>query len=163
MKSVLNQGSTFSFYLPLLENLASENGQEDHSIRNENGKKLIDLSGKKILVAEDDSANYLFIESFLKRTKSQVIWAKDGEQLLEIFKSEPGVDLILMDLRMPLLNGIDTTRIIRTTHPDLPIIALTAYAFADDREKSIEAGCNDYLTKPVKLEELSETLIKYLQ
>ena len=163
MESVINQGSTFSFYLPLLENLASENDSENHSSGSWNRKKVIDLSGKIILVAEDDSANYLFIESFLKRTNSKVIWAKDGEQLIEIFKSEPAIDLILMDLRMPVLNGIDATRIIRNTHPDLPVIALTAYAFADDREKSIEAGCNDYLAKPVKLEELSETLTKYLR
>jgi len=163
MESVLNQGSTFHFHLPIQENLISENKSENISPGSVIEKKVIDLSGKKILVAEDDSANYLFIESFLKRTKSKVIWAKDGEQLLEIIKSEPEVDLILMDLRMPLLNGIDATRIIRNTHPDLPVIALTAYAFADDREKSIAAGCNDYLAKPVKLVELSETLAKYLQ
>ncbi len=162
MESGLNQGSTFSFYLPLLENHPAKSENSDPFTTKENGKKVIDLSGKKILVAEDDSANYLFIESFLKRTRSQVIWAKDGEQLLEIFNTEPGVDLILMDLRMPIINGIDATKIIRSTHPDLPVIALTAYAFADDREKSIQAGCNDYLSKPVNIDELTEALRKYL-
>jgi CheY-like chemotaxis protein len=132
--------------------------------RNRSGKsnKVLDLSGKKILIAEDDSANYLFIESFLKRTKSQVIWARDGEQLIELFREDPSVDLILMDLRMPVLNGIDATKKIRKINSDLPVIALTAYAFADDRERSLQAGCNDYLSKPVKLEELQATLMKYL-
>ena len=80
-----------------------------------------------------------------------------------MYKAEPSVDLILMDIRMPVLNGIEATRIIRKTDVDLPVIALTAYAFADDRERSIEAGCTDYLAKPVKIDELSETLEKYLR
>lgn len=162
MESALNQGSTFFFNQALIENLATGQESENQFSDGENDKRVIDLSGKIILVAEDDSANYLFIESYLKRTNSKVIWAKDGEQLLEIFKSEPAIDLILMDLRMPVLNGIEATRIIRNTHPDLPVIALTAHAFSDDREKSIQAGCNDFLAKPVKIEELSETLTKYL-
>ena len=116
----------------------------------------------KILIAEDDSANYLFIESFLKRTNSQVLWARDGKQLIELYQADPSVDIILMDLRMPVLNGIEATKIIRESNPDIPVIALTAYAFADDREKSLEAGCNDYLSKPVKLEELGDTLSRYL-
>ena len=61
------------------------------------------------------------------------------------------------------MNGIDATKIIRKSNPDLPVIALTAYAFADDREKSIQAGCNDYLAKPVKIDELVDTLSKYLK
>jgi len=117
----------------------------------------------KILIAEDDSANYLFIESYLKRTRSEILWARDGKQLLEIFQAEPDLDLILMDLRMPNLNGIDATRLIRETNESIPVIALTAYAFEDDIQKSVEAGCNDYLSKPVKIEQLSETLIKYLK
>lgn len=161
MESVLNQGSTFHFDLPLLNKHGKEpgNGEKKESRKG----KTIDLSGRTILIAEDDSANYLFIESFLKRTNSQVIWARDGEQLLEMYKAEPSVDLILMDIRMPVLNGIEATRIIRKTDVDLPVIALTAYAFADDRERSIEAGCTDYLAKPVKIDELSETLEKYLR
>jgi PAS domain S-box-containing protein len=163
MESVLNQGSTFYFYLPLLINLGCEieTDAEVRSVVKEND--VIDLSGKKILVAEDDSANYLFIESYLKRTNCQVAWAKDGEQLLEIYKADPSYDLILMDLRMPILTGIEATKIIRKTDRKIPVIALTAYAFTDDREQSLQVGCNDYLAKPVKIEELSGTLRKFLK
>jgi signal transduction histidine kinase len=163
LDSDLNQGSTFYFYLPLLENRVREPQISGSRRPGSKEGKAIDLFGKKILIAEDDPANYLFIESYLKGTRSEVTWAKDGEQLLEIFRDDPDFDLVLMDLRMPLLNGFEATKIIRKTHPDLPVIALTAYAFADDREKSFQAGCNDYLAKPVKLEELTETLMKYLK
>ena len=169
MESVLNHGSTFSFYLPRLGN-SEEHGAGPGSGRETGtapGREMpdlsIDLSGKKIVIAEDDSANYLYIESFLKRSNSDVIWAKDGNQLIEIFRSEPSLDMILMDIRMPALNGLEATRIIRRTNETIPVIALTAYAFADDREKSLEAGCNDFLAKPVKIEELSKTIARYLK
>ncbi len=160
MESVINQGSTFYFYLPLLKESKTSSSRATAS--KDKQKDPIDLSGKKILIAEDDSSNYLFLESFLKRTNSRIIWAKDGEKLLEILRTEPDIDLILMDLRMPVLNGIDATRRIRKTNPDVPVVALTAYVFQDDQEKSIQAGCNDYLSKPVKIEELTAILRKYL-
>jgi PAS domain S-box-containing protein len=161
MESVLNQGSTFYFSLPLMSNQGRDS--QDYATGDKKKDLNIDLSGTKILVAEDDSANYLFLESFLKRTNSEVKWARDGEQVLEMYRADPSVDLILMDLRMPVLSGIEATRIIRESNTELPVIALTAYAFADDRKRSIEAGCTDYLAKPVKIEELSETLEKYLK
>ncbi len=162
MESSLYQGSTFSFSLPLLKNLAQRADAVNGTLSGHSDNKILDLSGKKILIAEDDSANYLFLESFLKRTNSQIFWARDGGQLLEMYRADPSIDLILMDLRMPVMNGIDATKIIRESNTDLPVIALTAYAFADDREKCLQAGCNDYLAKPVKIEELTQTLSKYL-
>ncbi|MEE9460573.1 MAG: response regulator, partial [Bacteroidales bacterium] len=72
-------------------------------------------------------------------------------------------DMILMDLKMPDINGIDATRTIRKTNQQIPVIALTAYAFADDKENSIKAGCNAYLSKPVKIEQLSKILSSYLK
>jgi PAS domain S-box-containing protein len=163
MESVLQHGSTFSLYLPILKNYGSRPESKKGDPSGEKGTGPIDLSGKKIVIAEDDGANYLYLESFLKRANSQVIWAKDGVQLIEIFRTEPSLDLILMDLKMPVLNGLEATRIIRKTNRDIPVIALTAYAFADDMEKSIQAGCSDFLSKPVKIEELAATLSKYLK
>ena len=122
-----------------------------------------DLVDKLILVAEDDSSNYLFIESFLKQTNARVLWARDGIQALELFRSNNDIDLILMDIRMPNMNGIEATREIRRIDNKVPVIALTAYAFTNDREKSLEAGCNEYLSKPVRLETLIKTLNKYLR
>ncbi len=123
----------------------------------------MDLTGRKILIAEDDSANYLFIESCLKNTNATLLWARDGREALDIFKADPSLDLILMDLKMPDINGIDATRTIRETNKEIPVIALTAYAFADDKENSIKAGCNEYLSKPVKIEQLSRILSAYIK
>ena len=162
MESDEGRGSNFSFSIQLHENRKGEMGKGEPDIEEKKEASVIDLKGKKIIIAEDDSANYLFLESFLKRTRSDIYWARDGDQLLELLQSENEPDLILMDIRMPNKNGIEATRIIRKTHKDIPVIALTAYAFADDREKSIEAGCNDYLAKPVKIDQLSEILRKYL-
>jgi PAS domain S-box-containing protein len=164
IESEENQGSTFYFTLPMLENKTSDKSIKQ--VQASSGKKageIMDLSGRKILIAEDDSANYLFIESFLKRTNATLLWARDGKETLDIFRADPSLDMILMDLKMPDINGIDATRAIRKTNQKIPVIAITAYAFADDKENSIKAGCNAYLSKPVKIEQLSQILSTYLQ
>jgi PAS domain S-box-containing protein len=157
------QGSTFSFIFPV-KDIKSKLADESPSfLAEEPTIKIPDLNNKKILVAEDDSSNYLFIESFLKRSGANILWARDGMQALEIFKAEHDIDLIIMDIRMPNLDGIEATGKIRKIDTKIPIIALTAYAFTNDQKKSLQAGCNDYLSKPVKLDILSETLNKFLK
>jgi PAS domain S-box-containing protein len=164
IKSEEHQGSTFYFTLPLLENEASDKtGKKVQASSAKKIDKIMDLTGRKILIAEDDSANYLFIESFLKQTNAEILWARDGKEALDIFKADPSLDMILMDLKMPDVNGIEATRTIRKTNHQIPVIALTAYAFADDRENSLNAGCNAYLSKPVKIEQLSKILSSYLK
>jgi PAS domain S-box-containing protein len=166
MESKEQQGSTFYFTLPVLRKVPKgtkdRNNYPAGKINATNTGEVIDLTGKKILIAEDDIANFFFIESFLKQTKAAILWAKDGKEALDVFRTEPSLDMILMDLKMPYLNGIDATRTIRKTNRDIPVIALTAYAFADDRENSIKAGCTAYLSKPLKIEELTEILSSYL-
>ncbi len=81
---------------------------------------------------------------------------------MDIHAERDDLDLILMDIRLPEMNGLQATKKIRSTNQDIPIIALTAFAFADDREKSMEAGCTEHLSKPVKIEELKRVLQKYL-
>ncbi len=164
MKSEEHQGSTFYFTLPMLENKSSDQPDDKVQVSSEERKeKVIDLKGRKILIVEDDSANYLFIESYLKQTNADILWARDGKEAIDIFKDDSSLDMILMDLKMPEMNGIDATRTIRKTNKDIPVIALTAYAFADDKENSIKAGCNAYLSKPVKIEQLSNILSTYLK
>jgi len=164
IKSEEHQGSTFYFTLPMLENKASDKpGKKVQASSAKKIEKIMDLTGRKILIAEDDSANYLFLESFLKQTNADILWARDGKEVLDIFKADSSLDMILMDLKMPDINGIDATRTIRKTNQQIPVIALTAYAFADDKENSIKAGCNAYLTKPVKIEQLSKILSSYLK
>jgi CheY-like chemotaxis protein len=122
----------------------------------------LNLENRKILVAEDDPSNYLFIESLLGKCKAKLAWARDGKQAVEIYRNSEDFDLILMDIRMPVMNGLKATEKIRSKDQKIPIIALTAFAFADDQVKSAEAGCNEHLTKPVRIEDLKYVLHKYL-
>lgn len=102
---------------------------------------------KQILVAEDNASNYKLIQFILSR-QYRVIHANDGHEAIELYK-ELRPDLILMDISMPGMDGYMATEEIRKISPDVPIIGLTAYAYATDREKGMECGMNEYLTKPV--------------
>ncbi len=119
-------------------------------------------TGKKVLIAEDDHSNYYFLYEALKDSGVEILWSKDGEETLELFRDNPDLDLVLMDVNMPLLNGYECTRIIKQERPDLPVIAQTAYAMWGEREISRKAGCDDYLSKPIKVNELLDTLAKHI-
>ena len=116
--------------------------------------------GIPILIAEDEESNFLLLKTILKK-HCNILHAKTGVELLEIYK-EQHADLILLDIKMPEMDGLEATRIIRKVSQEIPIIALTAFAFDDDRVKALEAGCNDYLTKPLSAPLLKETIAKYL-
>lgn len=116
----------------------------------------------KILIAEDVESNYLYLSAVLSKIKALIFWAKNGKEAIDIFEKEAGIDLILMDLQMPEMNGYEATKIIKNTNPELPIIAQTAFAMSDDREKALEAGCDDYLAKPIKSKDLLHIVGKYI-
>ncbi|KPK87346.1 MAG: hypothetical protein AMS27_02595 [Bacteroides sp. SM23_62_1] len=160
VESKKDHGSTFYITLKISEENESLILKEK-KIRKTAVEKL-DLSNKRILIAEDDGSNYLFLESLLRNTNADLIWAKNGVLALEIFRSNPQLDLIIMDIRMPEMNGLLATEEIRKTNKSIPIIALTAFAFTDDREKSLKSGCNEHISKPIKAEDLKLTLKKYL-
>ena len=113
-----------------------------------------------ILIAEDLDSNFLFLKIVLSK-KYDIIWAKNGEEAIEMFQKEHP-DLILMDVKMPGMDGLEATRIIRRTSPDIPIVIQTANAFESDHIKAKEAGCNDVLTKPIKVTHLINTVAKHL-
>ena len=114
---------------------------------------------KKILVAEDTESNYLLL-SIILRKEYEVYRAHDGQEAIEKFEGcRP--DMILMDMKMPNLNGLDATKIIRELSPGIPIIALTANAYDSDRDKAFEAGCDDYMAKPIMAPALREMIEKY--
>jgi PAS domain S-box-containing protein len=119
-------------------------------------------AGKKVLIAEDDHSNYHFLFEALKDTGVEILWSMDGEETLKLFRENSDLDLILMDINMPLMNGYDCTRIIKKERPELPVIAQTAYAMSGEREVAREAGCDNYLSKPIKVVELLDTLAKHL-
>jgi CheY-like chemotaxis protein len=114
------------------------------------------FQGKKIMVVDDDMRNVFAITKVLKGKGMEVVKAVNGQMALEVLEKEPDVDLILMDIMMPVMDGYETTRKIRESrkYEKLPIIALTAKAMKEDRQKCIEAGASDYMSKPVNIEKL---------
>lgn len=159
VESKENVGTTFYFTTPYKkgDQQASIPAQKIVSVPspvNAEGKR------KKILVAEDIDSNYLLIKASIGK-RFDLSHAKNGQQAVELFRTE-NPDLILMDIKMPVMDGYDSTRAIRKSSPDIPIIALTAFAFESDKEKALDAGCNDYVTKPVSLTSLNQLLNKYL-
>ncbi|WP_421919076.1 response regulator [Marinifilum sp.] len=118
-------------------------------------------SDKTILIAEDVESNYLFLEEVLASTGAHIIWATNGQNAIDIF-TQNNIDLILMDIQMPLLNGFDATRAIKKMNSKIPVISQTAYAMAEDRGKSIAAGCDDYISKPISSKKLLKLINKYL-
>lgn len=119
------------------------------------------FNGTTIMIAEDTPYNYEYLYSILQKTGASIIWAKDGIDVLKHFKNSK-VDIILMDIQLPEINGYEATAQIRKSHPDLPIIAQTAYAMAEDRQKCLEAGCNEVLVKPIRMDDVLTTVAKYL-
>ncbi|MGK0411929.1 MAG: CheY-like chemotaxis protein [Polaribacter sp.] len=114
----------------------------------------------KILIAEDDYVSYLYISTILKNIAKELIHAKTGVEVIELCKKHPDIDVILMDIKMPILNGYEATKKIREFNTDIIIIAQTAYALSGDNKKAIDAGCNDYITKPINKEILFQVLDK---
>ena len=113
-----------------------------------------------ILIAEDEESNFLLLQTILKR-QCKVLHAMTGKELLEIYKKEHA-DLILMDIKMPEMNGIDALKEIRKFDKDIPIIMQSAYAFENVMESARQAGSNGFITKPINIKELKATLSSFL-
>lgn len=156
VESSPGQGSIFMFTLPYTYALSPPIKNKLHAT---NGK--YDWSKKSILVVEDVASNYLLLESAFRKTGAKVYWAKDGFEALE-YCIETRPDVILMDIQLPNLNGYEVTKEILKIHPTIPIIAQTAYAFNDEKEKILEAGCVDCLTKPIISKILYETVNRHI-
>jgi len=116
---------------------------------------------KKILIVEDDFASELMLEMMIEDFCKFPLIAIDGLEAVRLCKENPDIDFVLMDIKLPELNGYDATKRIREFNKDIVIIAQTSYAFPDDREKAITAGCNDYISKPYSQNDLLELLKKW--
>lgn len=115
-----------------------------------------------ILVAEDDDSNFKLIKAIIGK-KCEILWAKNGLEIVELFKNNSDkAEAILMDIKMPDMNGLDATEIIRKENKELPIIMQTAYAFSSDRDKAMERGASEVLVKPITLSALRTCLSRYL-
>ena len=161
LESEYSKGSTFSFelLLPCEQERLSDSEEQD----SENSDEQTAFTNKKVLIAEDNPINMQYVQTAIDMLSKdiQVIKAKDGKEAYRLFlKQNP--DLILMDIRMPHLDGYQATAMIRSHNEDIPIIAMTAKALEEDKENALAAGMNEYITKPVSLERLNEVLKKHL-
>lgn len=156
--SSLKVGTTFYFTLPYLKSVKIETKND---INQESVSSFL-WKDKTILVVEDDDQSYYFLKELLKRTGATIIRAANGIEALEICRSDMKLDLVLMDIQMPKISGYEATREIKRIRKILPVIAQTAYAMAGDREKSIKAGCDDYIAKPLNIESLLPKINQFI-
>lgn len=107
-------------------------------------------NNRLVLITEDEEVNFFYLKTLLKKTEARVIRAKNGKEAVDIIADHKGeIDLILMDINMPIMDGYEAMRIIKSRHPEIPIIAQTAYTLNNDRHKCLKAGFNDYIAKPI--------------
>jgi PAS domain S-box-containing protein len=158
VRSKLHEGSEFSFQL----DFGYRDKKTETSITNEEEEELISLEGVRILIVEDNDMNQFLAENLLTSHKAIVEIAVDGlDALYKIDEKE--YDLILMDIQMPRMDGYEATRRIREFNTDIPVIAMTAHAMVDEKNKCLEAGMNTYITKPLKAEKLISTISSVLK
>lgn len=115
-----------------------------------------------VLIAEDDEANMFYLHTLLEKAEMKVFIAANGREAVDFCKVHPEIKLVLMDIRMPEMDGFEATKKIKTFRQELPIIAVTAYALHDDEQKARDAGCDDYIAKPLNKIVLFEKMRQYL-
>jgi CheY-like chemotaxis protein len=118
--------------------------------------------GKTILIVEDEAVNQYFFEKSLKKTRANLFFVKNGSDALSMFKENSEIDLVLMDVRLPGIDGIDTMAQIKQINPEIPIIIQTASVLPSIYESAFENGCNEFVTKPINMDTLLIILKKYL-
>lgn len=123
---------------------------------------LTNNSNKIVLIVEDIVSNHLLIERSLDKLGLRTIWANNGVEAVNICTEISSINLVLMDLRLPIMDGYEASKQIRALRPDLPIIAQTAYLMPYEKNKIIEAGCTDLITKPYKSSEIISIVEKYI-
>gem|GEM_PF-150514 len=157
VKSTPNVGSTFHFSIAFKEGVQpfEDQGIPEVSITEPINKKV------KILVAEDDNISFSLLKRTLGPIAQEILYAGNGQEAILRMQENPDVDLVLMDISMPEVNGYEATRLIRSFNKEVCIIAQTAFVMFGDKEKALEAGCNDYISKPIKLDELKIILQKH--
>ena len=146
VESEENKGSTFYFNIPLVESMPEFSPKDSDKITKRDVTAV--LSNRTILVVEDEELNFYLLKKVLEDNGATLLRSKNGIKAVEISKTA-NIDLILMDIKMPYMNGLDATREIRRFNKTIPIIAQTAYALEGEKEQCFEAGCTDYIAKPI--------------
>ena len=120
------------------------------------------FSNQTILIAEDEDSNFLLLTHILMRSNLRILHARDGLEAINLCNAHPEIQLVLMDINMPNMNGYEATKKIKASKPEIPVIAVTAFAMSGDREKSLIQGCDEYLEKPIKQQHLFTLLRKFM-
>ncbi len=155
LESEAGKGSKFFFTIPY------EPVWEDETIKIKKTESVKNIDELRILVAEDDEINYLYIKEIFRETGAGIIRAVNGKEAVEICLNNNNIDIVLIDIKMPVMNGYEAIKRIREFRPNLPIIAQTAFALSNEMLKAFNAGCNDYISKPFKKEQLLAMVSKY--
>jgi PAS domain S-box-containing protein len=121
----------------------------------------VDWNGKNILIAEDEENNYFLLEEFLRDTGARLFWAKEGLECVKMF-TEHSIDLVLLDIKIPNLSGYEVVGELKKINKKVPVIAQTAYALTGDKERILQAGCDDYISKPIEMSAIFAKIKKYL-
>ena len=152
LESTLDVGSDFYFTVPFVvpQSLKSRNKQTNRNM-------LI----KTVLIAEDDLVSFKYLKTLLEKKEIQIIHAENGQDAIYYATNYPNIDLILMDIRMPIIDGVEATKEIKKIKPKVPIIAQTAYSFNEERKTILDAGCDDYIVKPIDKEQLEAILERF--
>lgn len=157
LESEKQKGSTFFFKIPF--QVPNRAKAEKLNLESTPDK----ITSATILIAEDEYVNYLFLSSLLEKYPYKILHANNGQEVIEMARDIGSIDLILMDIKMPEVSGIEATQVIRKLNATIPIIALTAFALSDDKQKVLKLGFNDYLSKPVNEHRLIKTIEEHIQ
>ena len=165
LESTPLKGSTFTVILPYKKLNQETVENEEITVLENNNVSEKNNTACTFLIAEDEEVNYLFLEILLKdqlQSNCNILHAKNGAEAVEMFKSTSNIKLVLMDIKMPKMNGYEATQKIKELNPNIPVIAQTAYSTKEDKRKALNAGCDDFLSKPIKKEALQQVLTTYI-
>ncbi len=123
----------------------------------------INWQGRNILIVEDDQICFSYLDVLLRPTHVTIFHALEGQQAINLCNAHPEIEIVLMDVRLPGMNGLDATRVITSIRKDLPVIAQTAYASEDDQKAAYSAGCWDFIAKPIPANDMIKMIKKYLE
>ncbi len=155
LKSAVNKGTTVSFTLP-----ATPDNQQEVVINKDVDNK--NFPGKTILLVEDELTNFLYLEELLEETNATILRAENGEQAVDLCRNNAQIDLILMDIKMPVMDGYDATHLIKQFRGDIPIIAQTAYTLKKDVDRIKESAFDGYIAKPMSKKKLFDAIKKFI-
>jgi PAS domain S-box-containing protein len=160
LNSEENIGTDFYFTIPYK---TSPSATAKNANKTTENKEEISTSNLTLLIAEDDNTSFILLKRIFKNMFKKIIYARTGKEAVELCKNNPKIDIILMDIKMPEMNGYEAAKEIRKFNKDVIIIAQTAFALAGDKEKVLNSGCNDYITKPVDKKTLLKKIKQFIK